>query len=763
MRAQYRRALAWTGLASWLAVTMALSSLLRVLVPGAWFGLAVATAAVMFAIGFLARQVRWIRPLGPLIQFAVLVFGFTATIGRDSALLFIFPSNQTLKTVPALVVVAATEIREGVAPLDPSVALTFVIVAATGILAIVMDILVVSAKLPLIAGVGLFGVWLIPAISVPRTVDIVSFVGFAIALLMMFHAVTAIRLFADRTRATVVDGSASPMPNRAASATLLAWAAGLGAVAIVVSLLVAPNLSLGAVRQGASGTPTASLNLGNALRQPEPTEVLTLTSTADASPYLRVATLSNFDGITWHPDKPRRVPASEGFVPPILDEASEIAGQEQNTRIQVQQLNAGWAPTPYLATAVTGLEGDWQIAADNSTVTSKSVTATGQDYTVTSYVAEPTREQLQATNADRSMADYTELPDEIPPLVAELAEQMTAGTTSDYDALIALQDWFRGPEFTYSLDAPVEQDFDGSGSEAVGRFLLVRSGYCVHYAAAFTLMARSLGMPTRIVIGYRPGESTGEVVDGEVQYQVTSAQLHSWPEVYFTGVGWVSFEPTKSLGRATSYRSEVEGATPTPTASPSTPTAAPTTAPSAGPDRADEALPEEAAAGGSAGGVSPAVWVGLVMLLLAAAPMLVGGGRRAGRRRAASGGDAVAAWRLIQETAIDLGIALPPGDSARSLGRRLITRYGADVPAMRTLVTAVEQTSYGPGGEQSSGDLAGAAATVRRDLFSAATRRRGLRAVLLPSSLLIRPGSAYAARGAAGAGGTGSAAVRLSG
>ena len=75
----------------------------------------------------------------------------------------------------------------------------------------------------------------------------------------------------------------------------------------------------------------------------------------------------------------------------------------------------------------------------------------------------------------------------------------------------------------------------------------------MHFAGAFALMARTLGMPSRIVVGFLPGEFTGDTVDGQRVAEVTTGQLHAWPEVYFEGVGWVAFEPTKSLGTPTRF------------------------------------------------------------------------------------------------------------------------------------------------------------------------------------------------------------------
>ena len=99
----------------------------------------------------------------------------------------------------------------------------------------------------------------------------------------------------------------------------------------------------------------------------------------------------------------------------------------------------------------------------------------------------------------------------------------------------------------------MEEGFDGSGTDAVAKFLEVREGYCIHFASAFALMARTLGMPSRIVVGYLPGTATTDAIDRDTVYAVSSSQLHAWPEVLFDGIGWVPFEPTNGLGVATAF------------------------------------------------------------------------------------------------------------------------------------------------------------------------------------------------------------------
>ena len=504
-----------------------------------------------------------------------------------------------------------------------------------------------------------------------------------------------------------------------------------------------------------------TLQLGDDLRQPRVTEALRVHSDMPSPPYLRVATLSVFTGAVWEPDRMRAVPLESEN--PLGDVAvtTGVKVSEYSTDVEVRELVASWLPVAFPAVAVTGLDGSWKVVPYNRTVISQSGSTRGQTYEVVTHLPRPTLEQIRSTEAGGPQVrdDTTALPPDMPTIIAETTAAVTAAAETDYDALIALQRWFRGGDFRYSLQAPVEEGFDGSGTDAVARFLEVRKGYCVHFASAFALMARTLGMPTRIVVGYLPGNPTTaptggeapEQVDGQTVYSVSSSQLHAWPEVYFNGIGWVPFEPTAGLGVPTSFSPAsttlgdlAAGTDVTPTPGPS----------SSGPavDPLDEGLDGQPTGSGSAvSRVDPLPTVSIIfgILLALSIPALLRAVR--GRRllRAASDGDAAAAWLMVQDAAIDLGIAAPGSESPRALAARLVDGCGAPAEPMRELVVAIERASYAPGAARGQRtDASIPAAAVCRGLFRAAPRARQILAVIAPRSLVVRPGSVYAASGA---------------
>lgn len=730
-------------------ILAALMPLLRVVTPGWWLLGTVVMVSLVLAAGVIARHLRLPALVVTLIEAAVWVATLTLIFARESALLGVIPSAQTLRSVPLLFDTASEQVVQGSAPLIAAQPLAFVIVGAVGLLTIIIDHVVVTARMPLLAGLGLIAISLIPAIAVPSDVDLTSFVLLAAGILFLIRVETRTREYLR-----------APRPET--SSGLSALAAGIGVIALVVVVAVTPLLPQPAAQAGSGiGAPGASINpsleLGDDLRQPRDTEVLRVSSDAPSTPYLRAVTLSQFTGRVWLPDTGRTVPLDADPGLGTVDVAADVRVTEYTTSVDVVGLTSPWLPVAFPAVSVDGLEGAWNALPYNRTVLSDTANAADQQYDIVTHLPRPSLEQIRASQA--TAADVRDssldLPNNMPDVIGETAREVTASATTDYDALIALQRWFRGPDFEYSLAAPVDEGFDGSGVQALEQFLEVKRGYCVHFASAFALMARTLDMPSRIVVGYLPGTSTGDSVEGSTVYSVSSSQLHAWPEVFFEGIGWVPFEPTSSLGTPTSFAPssapQPEGGTEV------VPSAAPSEAPAPEASIAPEIVPDDAqggATGGTAATVNllPAVAITLGVLLVLAVPALLRMWRRRSRVAAAHGGDAAAAWRELQDVALDLGIEVPASQTPRSLGMHLVANHGASVAAIDELVRGIERASYAPGGTRQFAHgpaLAEAVDTVRAELMSDAGGARRVLALLAPRSLVIRPGSVYAGQSGA--------------
>jgi len=138
--------------------------------------------------------------------------------------------------------------------------------------------------------------------------------------------------------------------------------------------------------------------------------------------------------------------------------------------------------------------------------------------------------------ADWIFEHYTQLPAELPYRVGAMARYITQDAQNDFERAVMVAEFLRN-EFDYTLtpgNTPADRDF-------VDWFLFdLQTGYCVHFATAFVVMMRSLGIPARYVEGFMASGSVGS--DGFMD--VINRQGHAWGEVYFEGFGWYLFEPT---------------------------------------------------------------------------------------------------------------------------------------------------------------------------------------------------------------------------
>lgn len=130
---------------------------------------------------------------------------------------------------------------------------------------------------------------------------------------------------------------------------------------------------------------------------------------------------------------------------------------------------------------------------------------------------------------------YLELPPTVPERVLDLAYEVTAQEVSAYDKAVAIEQYLR--TFPYTLDLPIKP----ANLDIADYFLFdVQRGYCDYYASTMVVMARAVGIPARLAVGY-----VGGTYDAENEYYVVTAdQAHAWVEIYFPEYGWVTFEPT---------------------------------------------------------------------------------------------------------------------------------------------------------------------------------------------------------------------------
>ena len=374
---------------------------------------------------------------------------------------------------------------------------------------------------------------------------------------------------------------------------------------------------------------------------------------------------------------------------------------------------------------------------------STDASISGQTYSATFLDVQPDLAQLRSSSSNQTVSkSYLGLPSRLPSIITQTAESVAGSATTDYDRALALQAYFRSDQFTYSTTAPVAQGYDGTGADVVAKFLQKKAGYCVHFASAMAIMARVLGIPSRVAVGFQPGQPT--VKNGQTVFTVSTHDLHAWPELYFQGIGWLRFEPTPSRGDLPSYSDPAAVAqlpTDSPTdASTATPTATANPSAAAGRD-----LPTDDAntSGKSAtDGFNAAPLVLLILLgLLIAVGLAPAVGRvlvRWRRERAIRRGrdPATNAWAEVRDTARDHGWLAPETETAREFAARLSMVLADDSDRIAGFRGHIESTAYGPP-DAASLSLPELRA-VRHAIAGSVSARERLRAIFLPASLLAR-------------------------
>lgn len=168
-------------------------------------------------------------------------------------------------------------------------------------------------------------------------------------------------------------------------------------------------------------------------------------------------------------------------------------------------------------------------------------------------------ELRKVTEPDETMGvlmdKNTQLPEGLPNRIYELASQLTINETNWYDKAKAIENYFDGPDFVYSKD---DVAYPEANQDYVDQFLFeTQIGYCDNYSTAMVVLLRAANIPARWVKGYTEGEKS--IYKGESVYKVTNNNAHSWVEVYFSGIGWVPFEPTKGFtGEVEFYNSDLK-------------------------------------------------------------------------------------------------------------------------------------------------------------------------------------------------------------
>lgn len=267
--------------------------------------------------------------------------------------------------------------------------------------------------------------------------------------------------------------------------------------------------------------------------------------------HLRGAALDQYDGRAWsrsddsrRPDPATdtlvlvdgsRIPPSsaprmtielESFDPPVLflpPDAAAVRLHSDNVVVNGQQ--------PY---TLRGPEGELRYHSDERGITYDVFRHEG---------GRPSFSKIESGDRDR----YLQLPDGLPQRVRDLALEWTAEDHTSQEKALSIETHLR-TDYQYDLNSP-----SGANDQPLDHFLFEsKRGHCEFFSSAMAVMLRTLGIPSRNVMGF--GAGTYNSMGGF--YVVTQGDAHSWVEGYIDGQGWVTFDPTPASGSRPIQRSE---------------------------------------------------------------------------------------------------------------------------------------------------------------------------------------------------------------
>ncbi|MEW2165813.1 DUF3488 and transglutaminase-like domain-containing protein [Streptomyces sp. NPDC007084] len=750
------------------ATLMAACALLPLVDPATWLFQAAFLLAVQSGVGALTRRVPLARPLTVAAQALVTLMLLTLVFARHQAVALIVPGPEVFRHFGDLLQAGTDDVGRYSIPAPLSDGIRLMLVGGVLLIGLAVDALAVTYRSAAPAGLPLLALYSVAAGLAGGGAAWLWFLLAAAGYLMLLLAEGRDRLsqwgrvFGGASRAP------GPEPSTGAVAPVRTGRR-IGAVALGIALVVPlalPSLDGGlldgagrGMGKGPGGGGTISavnplVSLRDSLNVDEDRTVMTYRTNTNETQdlYLRIVALDDFDGTAWKPAQRRIEDVPKTFPTPI-GLGGDVRRSAIQTRISAAEwYGQDWLPMPYPASRVD-ISGSWRYEPVGRTLVGDHGQNTrGVQYQVTSLMVRPTAQQLaEAPEPPAALRrEFTKVPESLPPVVARTARKVTEGSDNAYEQAVKLQDYF-AVSGNFRYDTQVQA---GSGSAAIARFLKEKEGFCVHFSFAMAAMARTLGIPARVAVGFTPGTPQA---DGSMSVGLRDA--HAWPELYFEGVGWTRFEPTPSRGTAPEYtQSDTPGndlpVVPRPSDSASSaPSAAPSASESCSPQmRKLQACPDQSTV--APVGPSDDDWpwfkiLGLTLagLLVLVVPLLPTLWRRRVRAVRLGGHGhsetdvaayTLGAWLEVTDTAWDYGIAPEESQTPRRAAER-IARLGELDPeasaSAHRLAMAVEQVLYAPRPRPVTG-LADDARRIEAALRASATRAARLRALLAPRSAI---------------------------
>lgn len=742
-----------------------------------WLLPVLGAVAVVAAFAALSRSIRvpvWLQPAMMLV--GLLLYAMIVLV-RDGNWFGVIPTAETLRSFSTYAQFGIRDIVAQTTPASTTQGLVLLTAIGVGVVAMAADVVAVTMRKPALAGLPMLALYAIPVSVTGSGLPWPLFVIGAAGYLWLISTDHRDRIrgwgrMMRPARQSSLDGRAeevSSTPIGAAGRRI-----GLAGIAIAVAIpLVLPTLPganlpalLGGAGWNGPGNGNATLinpisDLKGRLNQKVNNNLLRVTTSEDKpSQYLRLATLEQYGTSGWASGRRNLTASSRASKDmPVTDVGPAVSKQSVASSVRIMDLTDSHYLPIYPNPKSIEIDGDWRYDAPAGNVVNPSNKDTGdsRDYKMTNVVPSVLASgSISAVKA--ALRNAPPLPLNNPVMrtyagkvpqnsfVQAIVNKEISGQKTWYDKAYALEKYFdSGNGFTYSTSTQ-----DGTSGNLLVDFLKNKRGYCEQYAAAMAYMARLAGLPSRVAIGFTQGTYVGNHT-----YQIRAHDAHAWVEIYFSGIGWVMFDPTPPSPDST--RTDLPWTQPDPTSTDNgtnspgvdpTPSAS-AVAPNSGQGHSQEDPYAQDGAGGALDTGPPAyVWwlLGLAVAVLLAflVPAVVRTRTRGRRMARARGGTPVqaahAGWDEILDTATDLQFPLDVTETPRGTATRLTAEASLDtagIAAIDLLASAEERARYAPTAEPLAG-VDTATVTVSRQLRRAVSKRRRWRATLFPSSAVAR-------------------------
>ncbi len=757
-----------------IATILAILAVAPLLVSPAWYWEVLGMAIVICAAGSVTRLRLLPAVASATTYLAGLLLYLNVVFAGPESVGWIVPTKASLRHLWSMADQGLSE-RAFAPPVPGTHGVMLLAAAGIGLMAVATDLIAVRLRSPAIAGLPLLALFSVPITTSARQGAVGATISFCVGITGYLALLAAdgrerLRIWGRLVTLWQSGREDDGEPGRGPDTRALAASGrriGLAAVCLAIFIpLLLPGLRVHKLFSGHGGAggpgaqriplPDPVVRLQNLLLHGRNATVLTYTTTNPTPQlqYLQVYVLNYDSGThTWALQVPvtgigvghTQLPAAPGLSG-ITQQPTAITKIGIGHGVTGYQSRLNFLPLPYVPETVH-VQGSWQIDLATMMVSSAQAGISGLHYTVKSADVEPSVQQLDhAVRPPASITrQYLKFTSPASAQLLALARQHTAGAKTSFQKAVALENWFTSGEFTYNLHAGQPDTPAG----LINFLTKTRQGYCQQFAFAMAALARLVGIPSRVAVGYTAGIRQR---DGKT-WQVTTADAHAWPELYFQGAGWLRFEPTPGGpdGQGTATQPVYAQATspggrgttapqPLPSGTPGTVPGAKTPSGIAGKLNRLAGLNGRAAAGhGGSAPVGPIVIA--VLALAAVAPRTARTFARRRRWHAATddGTLAHAAWRELHDDLTDYGIGWRVSESPRAVSRRLTATLRLDAGSQQALdrIARSEERARYAKVPQAPASLRADVAAIRRVIAADASRMARWRARLLPPSALL--------------------------